>query len=218
MINKIILIGLLNFLFIFSYGQINSELIKKNVTENPQENFYKLLDIFKTNPSELTQDELNQLYYGSKFVKMDYTIGNYNSESGTFWKPTRRKLSKNNAEKIVKDAELKYSNNPLNKNLLDNMITIYNALNENEKANLCNKQRDLIIETIEKSGDGKSEETAICVLTGGEVLEQLDKLIRSGPKAKFDQQMKQLSDGSILTIYRIGDREMFVKLVGGYFL
>jgi hypothetical protein len=33
---KIIFIGFLNFLFTFSYGQINTELIKKNVTENPK--------------------------------------------------------------------------------------------------------------------------------------------------------------------------------------
>ena len=91
------------------------------------------------------------------------------------------------------------------------MINIYSALAEKEKADLCFKQKDLINQTIEKSGDGKSEETAICVLTAGEVLQQLEKLIKSGPRAQFDQKMKQLSDGSILTIYRIGDREVFVK-------
>lgn len=215
---KIIFIGFLNFLFTFSYGQIDTELIKKNVTENPKENFYKLLEIFNSNPSDLTQEQLNQLYYGSKFLKTDYTIGNYNSESGTFWKPAQRKLSKSKAEKIVKEAELKYLKNPLNKSLLDDMINIYNALDENQKADLCSKQKDLILQTIKKSGDGKSEETAICVLTAGEVLQQLEKLIQSGPRAQFDQKMKQLSDGSILTIYKIGDREVFVKLVGGYFL
>ena len=215
---KIIFIGILNFLFTFSYGQINTDLIKKNVTENPNENFYKLLEIFKSNPSELTQEQLNQLYYGSKFLKIDYTIGNYNSESGTFWKPAHRKLSKSKAEKIVKEAELKYLKNPLNKSLLDDMINIYSALDENQKVDLCYKQKDLLIQTVKKSGDGKSEETAICVLTAGEVLQQLEKLIQSGPRAQFDQKMKQLSDGSVLTIYKIGDREVFVKLVGGYFL
>lgn len=215
---KIIFIGFLNFLFTFSYGQINTDLIKKNVTENPNENFYKLLEIFKSNPSELTQEQLNQLYYGSKFLKIDYTIGNYNSESGTFWKPAQRKLSKSKAEKIVKEAELKYLKNPLNKSLLDDMINIYSALDENQKVDLCYKQKDLLIQTVKKSGDGKSEETAICVLTAGEVLQQLEKLIQSGPRAQFDQKMKQLSDGSVLTIYKIGDREVFVKLVGGYFL
>ena len=118
----------------------------------------------------------------------------------------------------MKEAELKYLKNPLNKSLLDDMINIYSALNENQKADLCSKQKDLIIQTIKNSGDGKSEETAVCVLTAGEVLQQLEKLIQSGPRAQFDQKMKQLSDGSVLTIYKIGDREVFVKLVGGYFL
>lgn len=204
--------------FQISFAQINTELIKKNVTENPQENFYTLLDKFKVNPSELTQEQLNQIYYGSKFLKMDYSIGDYNSESGTFWKPAQKRISKSNAEKLVKEAEIKYLKNPLNKNLLNNMINIYSALDEKGKADLCSKQKDLINQTIEKSGDGKSEETAICVLTPGEVLQQLDKLVKSGPRAEFDQKMKQMSDGSILTIYKIGDREVFVKLVGGYFL
>ncbi|WP_288374398.1 DUF4919 domain-containing protein [uncultured Chryseobacterium sp.] len=214
---KYIISGLLILAFQVWYAQINTDLIKKKVTENPQENFYQLLNTFKVNPSELTQEQMNQLYYGSKFVKIKYTIGNYNSESGTFWKPAQKRLSKSKAEKMVSEAESKYAVNPLHKNLLDDMMNIYRALDEKQKEELCSKQKDLIIQTIEKSGDGKSEETAICVLTAGEVLEQLEKLVASGPRAEFSQKMKQLSDGSILTIYHIGDRKVFVKLVGGYF-
>jgi len=214
---KYIISGLLVLIFQVFYAQINTDQIKKNVTENPQENFYKLLDIFKVNPTELTQEQLNQLYYGSKFVKIDYTIGNYNSESGTFWKPAQKRLSKSKAEKMVSEAESKYSINPLNKNLLDDMMNIYRALDKHQKRELCFQQKDLIIQTTEKSGDGKSEETAICVLTPGEVLQQLGKLATLGPRAEFSQKMKHLPDGSILTIYKIGNREVFVKLVGGYF-
>lgn len=214
---KIIFSSILFFVFQLTIAQINTEVIKKNVTENPQENFYNLLDIFKVNPSVLTQEQLNQLYYGSKFVKIDYSIADYNRESGTFWKTAQKKLSKSKAEKMVKEAEIKYSKNPLNKNLLNDMKNIYIALSEIQKADLCSKQIDLVLQTIEKSGDGKSEETAICVLTAGEVLQQLEKLMKSAPRGQFDQKMKQLSDGSILTIYKIGDRKAFVKLVGGYF-
>lgn len=215
---KLILTLLLNLFFTFSYGQINTELIKKNVIDDPQENFYNLLDIFKVHPSDLTQEQLNQLYYGSKFIKMEYTIGDYNRESGTFWKPAQKRISKSKAEKMVAEAEIKYSKNPLSKNLLKDMINIYRALNQNEKADLCERQANLISQTIEKSGDGKSEETAICVLSQAEVLQQLEKLVQTGSRGPFDQKMKQLSDGSILTIYRIGNREVFVKLVGGFFL
>lgn len=215
---KYIISGILLLIFQVFHAQINTELIKKNVTENPQENFYKLLDIFKVNPSELTQEQLNQLYYGSKFLKPDYTIGNYNSESGTFWKPAQKRLSKSKAEKMLSEAESKYLINPLNKSLLDDMINIYRALNDNQKEELCSKQKDLIIQTIQKSGDGKSEETAICVLTPGEVIQQLGNLMQSGPIGKLDQKIESLPDGTILTIYKIGSREVFVKLVGGAFL
>ena len=215
---KYIISGILLLIFQVFHAQINTELIKKNVTENPQENFYKLLDIFKVNPSELTQEQLNQLYYGSKFLKLDYTIGNYNSESWTFWKPAQKRLSKSKAEKMLSEAESKYLINPLNKSLLDDMINIYRALNDNQKEELCSKQKDLIIQTIQKSGDGKSEETAICVLTPGEVIQQLGNLMQSGPIGKLDQKIESLPDGTILTIYKIGSREVFVKLVGGAFL
>ncbi len=215
---KYIISGILLLIFQVFHAQINTELIKKNVTENPQENFYKLLDIFKVNPSELTQEQLNQLYYGSKFLKLDYTIGNYNSESWTFWKPAQKRLSKSKAEKMLSEAESKYLTNPLNKSLLDDMINIYRALNDNQKEELCSKQKDLIIQTIQKSGDGKSEETAICVLTPGEVIQQLGNLMQSGPIGKLDQKIESLPDGTILTIYKIGSREVFVKLVGGAFL
>jgi len=215
---KLIFTLFLNLFFTFSSGQINTELIKKNVIDDPQENFYNLLDIFKVHPSDLTQEQLSQLYYGSKFIKMEYTIGDYNRESGTFWKPAQKRIPKSKAEKMVAEAEIKYSKNPLNKNLLKDMINIYRALNQNEKADLCERQANLISQTIEKSGDGKSEETAICVLSQAEVLQQLEKLVQTGSRGPFDQKMKQLSDGSILTIYRIGNREVFVKLVGGFFL
>lgn len=154
---KYIISSILVLIFQVFCAQINTDQIKKNVTENPQKNFYQLLDVFKVNPSELTQEQLNQLYYGSKFVKIDYTIGNYNSESGTFWKAAQKRLSKSKAEKMVAEAESKYAINPLNTNLLDDMMNIYRALDEHQKRELCSQQKDLIIQTTEKSGDGKSE-------------------------------------------------------------
>ncbi|WP_155845778.1 hypothetical protein [Chryseobacterium gregarium] len=37
------------------FSQINVEEIKKNVIENPQKYFYEYLEIFKKDPSKLTQ-------------------------------------------------------------------------------------------------------------------------------------------------------------------
>ena len=70
----------------FTFGQINVDLIKKRVTENPQENFHSLMDIFRNNPSKLTQEELNQIYYGSRFVKNNYALKDYNTIMKKFGK------------------------------------------------------------------------------------------------------------------------------------
>ncbi len=209
-------LGLIIFLCHFTFAQINTELIKKNITDNPQEYFYSPLEIFKTDPTELTQEQLNQLYYGSKFLKPDYSIGDYNIDI-KFWKIAKKKLSRSKAEKIINEAESKYLKNPLNKSLLDDMTNIYTALGLKHKANICTIQKNLITKTIENSGDGETEETAICVIAPGEVLQYLEKLTKSGPKAELDQKMKQLPEGSILTTYKIGERQINVKLVGGYF-
>jgi len=48
---KYLISGLLILAFQVWYAQINTDLIKKKVTENPQENFYQLLNTFKVNPS-----------------------------------------------------------------------------------------------------------------------------------------------------------------------
>lgn len=204
------------FLYQLSFSQIDTELIKKNVTENPQENFYSILEIFKSSPTKLTQEQLNKIYYGSKFVNVDYTIGNYNSEYDTFWKAAQKQISKSKAKNMKSEAERKYLQNPLNIHLLDRMINIYSALNENQKLDLCINQKNLLVNTVEKSGDGKSEETAICVIAPGDVLEYIKKLIQS-PRDELSQKMEQLPDGSFLTIYKIGERQMAIKLVGGYF-
>ena len=56
-------------LFGSSFAQIDTDLIKKNVTENPTENFYPLLEKFKTNPSELTQEQFRREYLCEPEIK-----------------------------------------------------------------------------------------------------------------------------------------------------
>jgi len=200
-----------------SFAQINTELIKAKVSENPQDNFYSLLDVFKSDPSRLSKEQVNQLYYGSKFVKLNYTIFNYNHDYDKLWKKAKSNMSKSTAKKIVNEAESKYLTNPLNKGLLEDMTNIYSVLNENKKAELCIRQKDIIIQTIKRSGDGKSEESAICVIAPDEVLHYIDTLMITRPKGSLQQKTRQLPDGSFVTSYKIGDREIAVKLVGGYF-
>ncbi|MBL3549331.1 MULTISPECIES: DUF4919 domain-containing protein [Chryseobacterium] len=200
----------------FVFGQINFDLIKKNVIENPTENFYPLMEKFRTNPSELTQDELNQLYYGSKFVKNDYSLGDYNKDYEAIWKKASKKLSKEKAQKILVEAETKYQKNPLNKYVLKEMINLYSNAGDYKKLDIINKQIELTEKTVEKSGDGKTEQNPICVIYPGDVLVQLERFSYVD-RNKFEQRSKQLEDGSILTMYKMGDEVYYVKLVGGYF-
>ncbi|MDR6547227.1 hypothetical protein J2810_003298 [Chryseobacterium rhizosphaerae] len=200
----------------FVFGQINFDLIKKNVIENPTENFYPLMEKFRTNPSELTQDELNQLYYGSKFVKNDYSLGDYNKDYEAIWKKASKKLSKEKAQKILVEAETKYQKNPLNKYVLKEMINLYSNAGDYKKLDIINKQIELTEKTVEKSGDGKTEQNPICVIYPGDVLVQLERFSYVD-RNKFEQKSKQLEDGSILTMYKMGDEVYYVKLVGGYF-
>lgn len=200
----------------FVFGQINFDLIKKNVIENPTENFYPLMEKFRTNPSELTQDELNQLYYGSKFVKNDYSLGDYNKDYEAIWKKASKKSSKEKAQKILVEAETKYQKNPLNKYVLKEMINLYSNSGDYKKLDIINKQIELTEKTVEKSGDGKTEQNPICVIYPGDVLVQLERFSYVD-RNKFEQKSKQLEDGSILTMYKMGDEVYYVKLVGGYF-
>lgn len=213
---QIINILVLSLISNFAFGQINVDLIKKNVTENPAENFYPLMEEFMNNPSELTQNELNQLYYGSKFVKNDYSLGDYNRDYDAIWKKASKKLSKEKAQKILVEAQTKYQKNPLNKHVLKEMINLYNSVGDYKKLDLVNKQIELTEKTVEKSGDGKTEQNPICVIYPGDALVQLEKFSYID-RNKFEQKSKQLEDGSILTMYKIGDEVYYVKLVGGYF-
>ena len=211
-----ILILIFSVVSTFSFGQIDTDLIKKNVTENPEKNYFPLMEKFKVNPSELTQEELNQLYYGSKYVKNEYSLGDYNKDYEKIWKKAGKKLSKEKAQKILDEAELKYQKNPLNRYVLKEMINLYNSVGDDKKLNIANKQKELTENTVEKSGDGKSEQNPICVIYPADVLVQLDKFSRID-RNKFEQKSKQLEDGSILTMYKMGEEVYYVKLVGGYF-
>ena len=112
--------------------------------------------------------------------------------------------------------ELKYQKNPLNRYVLKEMINLYNSVGNDKKLNIANKQIELTEKTVEKSGDGKTEQSPICVIYPADVLVQIEKFTYID-RNKFEQKSKQLEDGSILTMYKMGDEVYYVKLVGGYF-
>lgn len=211
---KTILTILSIFAFYFSFSQINVEEIKKNVNENPQKYYYEYLEIFKKEPSKLSQEQMNQLYYGSRFIKSEYSTKDYNNDYDAIWKLAGNRISKNKAQKIVSLAEEKYLKNPLDKEILLKTANIYSALGENAKSELRNNQYLAIVNTIENSGDGKTENTPICVIRAGDMISMLKRFM--GGFGDFKQKDKDLSDGSYLTEYSVGENKIFVKLVGGF--
>lgn len=209
---------LLSILLLISFGifycQINVEKIKKNVTENPQKFYYDYVEIFKKDPSKLTPDEMNQLYYGSRFVKSEYSNSDYSNDYNKIWKIAKDGMNSKKAKKIIEKAEICYQKNPLDKGILTKISWIYIALNEKSKSDLCIFQKQLIQNTIVNSGTGKTEDSPICVIREGDMIVMIEKFL--GGFGDFKQKDKSLPDGSFLTEYSIGDNKIFVKLVGGF--
>ena len=198
----------------FVKGQINIDIIKNKVTENPSESYFPLLEIFKTNPSQLTQDELNQLYYGSKYANPIDSKAKYDDYFEKIFSKTKENISKRKAESLLREAEIIYQKSPMDKVVLKGLMNIYQALKDEDKYQLALRQFNLIQNTIEQSGDGKSEETAICVINPSD---QLSMIFRLKKGSEFNQEIKQLSNKTILWIYSSGNSKIFVKLVGGYY-
>lgn len=211
-IKKIITVLIL-LVFGVSLAQINVEEIEKNAVENPQEYFYKYLEIFKQDPSKLNQQELNQMYYGSRFVKPEYNIKDYNDDYEKIWKIASRKgLSKAKAEKILAAAEAAYNKNPLNMEILVSMVNIYLATGEKTKADRCILQNNTIIKIIDESGTGRSEDSPICVITAGDMMTFAKPVMMRG--RDFKQKDLKTDKSSILTEYSNGGASLFVKCIG----
>lgn len=207
---------LLSFLLLIIYGisfcQINVEEIKKNVTENPQKYFYDYLEIFKNDPSKLTQDELNQLYYGSRFVDTGYSLSAYNKDYDEVWKPASKRIAKSKAQKILTKAENAYNKAPLNMELLSSMANIYDAIGEKTKLEICRLQNNRIKKTVDESGTGNTENSPICVITAGDMISFAKPIMMMG--RDFKQKDIKTDDKCILTEYSNGRTSLFVKCIG----
>jgi hypothetical protein len=187
------------------------------VTENPKTYFYDYVEIFKKDPLQLTPEQMSQLYYGSRFIKLEYDLSVYDKNFKEVWVPASKKnISKKKAEKIVVKAEETYSKYPFDRDVLIGLSNIYYALGDQVKGKLFENQHDAIENTIKNSGTGNSAESPICVIWPGDVLRNIDNLRGYGTAEDFQQNIKMLPDGSILTIYSMGEKKIFVKLVGGF--
>lgn len=206
-----VLLLLINSILFFS--QINVEEIKNNVTENPQKYFYDYLEIFKKDPSKLTQEEMNQLYYGSRFVNTEYSLSDYNKDYDEIWKIASRKgISTGKAQKILARAEAAYDKGVLNMDILVSMVNIYNAIGEKTKAEIGVVQNNRIIKTIDESGTGKTETSPICVIKAGDMMTFAKPVMMMGNT--FKQKDIKTDNSCILTEYSNGGIHLFVKCIG----
>ena len=194
------------------FSQVNIEEIKKNVTENPQKYYYDYLEIFKTAPETLSQEQLNYIYYGNNYVDYGYDRLTFNQKSGKISKFAHNRISKKFAEKILLDALPLYEQNPLNKELLLCLSDLYKAKSEQEKSDFHYNQYQLLIKTIEKSGNGKLDNSAILVTSFQDLMLSVERFsIVFVPGLDFKE--KVLPDGSWLYIFKNGIDLFFVRLV-----
>ena len=202
------------FLFMFSFllCQINLDEIKHNVTENPQKYYYDNLEIFKRNPENLSQEQLNFIYYGSNFVDYGFKRGEFNKNLAGVRKFAGRKTSKKLSQETLEKAHLLYNINPLNKELLQDLVLLTQRVGDEKNNDLHTLQRRLLIETIGNSGSGLLEENAIVVTNFADqflALEQFSKVFAPGISFKS----KVLPDGSWLNIYKNGIDLFFIKTI-----
>lgn len=194
------------------FGQVNIDEIKKNVTENPQKFYYQNLETFRTNPSTLSDEELNYIYYGNNYVDYGFDRGDFNKKLSEVSKFAGRKLSKKLSGEVLTKALSLYQLNPLNKTLLKDLALLYGYSGDHEKRDFHLLQYQLLVETIGKRGTGLLEETTIVVTSFHDkflALEQFSKVLASGISFKT----KQLEDGSWLDIFKNGLDLYFIKTV-----
>lgn len=206
----LILFGIFIGTFIFS--QINVKEIKKNIIEDSKKYYYENLKIFKTDPKILTQEQLNYIYYGNNFVDYGYNRIEFNKKLGAVTKFANRKISKKLAKKILKDALNLYEINPINKEILLDLVNIYDSLEEHSKSELHELQYQLLIETIRDSGTGKLEEYPIVVTNISDQMMAVEKFSNIFTHG-IDFESKVLPDGSWLNIYKNGLNLYFVKTI-----
>lgn len=202
----------------FALAQIDSEEIRKRINENPTNNYYSLLKTFKETPSHLNQEELNLIYYGSKLFNKSDSKAKFDEAFQRVFKKADVGMSKRNAEKVVADAEKIYHTSPMDMTVLTYIINIYKALNDEDKLNLAIKQQSLLLNTVKLSGDGLSEQSPICIINHADMFVLLNNLFgESNTRDDFTQNFKQLPQGDVLWNYNYGNKQLYIKLIGGFY-
>lgn len=209
--NKIVL-----FLFLMSSGiyfsQVNIDEIKKNVTEDSKKYYYDYLEIFKTNPRSLNQEQLNYIYYGNNYVDYGYNRSEFNKELHKITNFTNRQISYKKITDLIESGKRLYQQNPIDKKLIQDLYLLYAKIGKTQEKELYFSQYELLCTTIKNSGTGKLDSSPIIVTNFSDkfyAVENLSGIFSPG----IDFKTKILPDGSWLDIFKNGMNLFFVKTV-----
>ena len=204
--NKIILtfIFLCSSIFMLSQN-LNLDSIKQNVQNENSNLFYeKLIYKFKFDPTSLTEEEVENLYYGKNFSK--YKTSFFDTDYLEF----TQNISRGNLKKAIISGEKYLEKDPTNSEVLTYMEIIYKKKDEeSKKLALYSMQSKVLLNCIIKNGDGKTKETAFKVNSVGEeylIADILGKNIRNFKRASYLQ-----NDGAI-DEFSNGEEKIYFKV------
>jgi len=192
------------------FSQVNIDEIKKNVAADPQKYYYDYLEIFKRSPERLEQEQLNYIYYGNNYVDYGYNENEFYQQLKEVQKFSGRTVSKKLAGIILEKALPLYEQNPLHKDLLLQLSSLYHILGDQEKGEKLSLSYQLLTETIRKSGTGKLDTSPIVVTSFSDhrlILQEQAFMYRP------DFNIKILPDGSWLTVVKSGLDLYFIKML-----
>lgn len=205
---KLVFLLLLLF-FGFCFSQVNIEQIKNDVTSDPKKFYYDNLEIFKTDPKSLSQEQLNYIYYGNNYVDYGFKRSEFNEVLNEVTKFSNRKISFKKATQILEKAKILYQKNPLNKGLLLDLQKLYYIVKEQDKGDFHFSQYQLLYETIQNSGTGKLDISPLVVTNFSDQMLALENSKVFARGITFTS--KVLPDGSWLNIYKNGQDLFFVR-------
>lgn len=205
---KLLFLVLLLF-FEFYLSQLNIDQIKNDVISDPKKFYYDNLEIFKTDPKSLNQEQLNYIYYGNNYVDYGFKRGEFMTDLSEVTEFSDRNISFKKATEVLEKAKILYQKNPLQKELLLDHQKLYYKIKEEDKGDFHFIQYQLLLKTINNSGTGKLDVSPLVVTNFSDqmvALESSEVFVRG-----VTFQSKVLADGSWLNIYKYGQDLLFVR-------
>ncbi|MBW7869697.1 MAG: DUF4919 domain-containing protein [Flavobacteriia bacterium] len=167
---KTTLILLLSFFTLFAqekeFKRPDYKSIEKNINDSKSEFYYPvLMEKLVKHDTLITADQYHHLYYGYVFNKNYAPYGSYSKRSELNELLKKQELSKEDYAKVISMAEEALVQNPFDLGMM-NLLAIFKDYNgESEEAQKIAANMYGILETIVKSGDGKTCPTAYHVIS-----------------------------------------------------